>query len=63
MKDLISEFEFHALSVIREIMPFGSDTFLFMGGGGVIQNNLMSLGGQEENVWDKENSPGPPVTL
>ena len=36
-----------------------------MGGGtvgGVTQKNLMSLGGQEENVSGKENSP-PPVTL
>ena len=29
---------------------------------GVIQNNLISLWGQEENVSDNENSPGPPVT-
>ena len=42
-------------------MPFGSDTFLFMeGGGGVTENNLMSLGGQEENVSYKENSPAHP---
>ena len=38
-------------------MPFGSDTFLFMGGGG------SQLGAQEENVSDKKNSSGPPVTL
>ena len=48
-------------------MPFGSDTFLFIGGGGtigrVIQNNLMSLVGQEENDSNKENFPSPPLTL
>ena len=46
-------------------MPFGSNTFLFMGGHnwGVIQNNLMCLGGQEENVSDKEISPCPPMTF
>ena len=33
------------------------------GGGGVIQNSLMSLGGQEENVSNKENCPGPFVIL
>ena len=27
--------------------------------GGVIQKNLMSLGGQEEIISSKENSPGP----
>ena len=32
-------------------MPFGSDT-LFIGRG-VIQNNLMSLGGREENASKK----------
>ena len=40
--------------------------FLFMGshsGRGFIQNNLMSLGVQEENVSNKEDCPGPPVTL
>ena len=34
----------------------------FEGGGGavgVIQNNLMSLGGQEENVSSKKNPPTP----
>ena len=35
-------------------MPFGSDTFLFMEGGGaqfgVIQNISMPLGAREENV-------------
>ena len=38
-------------------MPFGSNTFLFMGStvGGVIQNILMPLGGQEENVLDKKS--------
>ena len=30
---------------------------------GVIQNSLMSLGGQEENVSNKENCPGPTMTL
>ena len=49
----------------KKIVPFGKT--LFIGGGGgaqleVIQKNLMSLGGQEENVSNKENSP-PPVTL
>ena len=40
-------------------MSFGFNTFLFMGGHslGVIQNNLMSLGGEQENVSDKENCP------
>ena len=33
MKDLISEFEFHALWQ-GKIMPFGSNTFLFVGGRG-----------------------------
>ena len=52
--------------VLKEkIVPLGKT--LFIGGGGhswgVIQKNLMSLGGQEENVSSKENSPGPPVTL
>ena len=35
----------------------------FYGGGhswGVIQKGLMSLGGQEENVSSKKNSPAPP---
>ena len=46
----------------EEVVPFGKT--LFIGGGegtvgGVIQRNLMSLGGQEENVSSKENSPGP----
>ena len=46
-------------------MLFGSNTFLFMGVtvGGVTQNSLMSLGGQEENVSNEENCPGLPVTL
>ena len=30
-EDLISEFEFDALSVVGKIMPVGSNTFLFMG--------------------------------
>ena len=45
-------------------MPLGSNTFSCMEGGSqlrVIQNNLTCLGGQEENVSDKENSTGPPV--
>ena len=47
--------------VLKEKIELFSKT-LFMGGtvGGVIQKNLMSLGGQEENVSSKENSPGPP---
>ena len=48
--------------VLKEkILPFGKT--LFMGGGtvgGVIQKGLMSLGGQEENVSSKKNSPAPP---
>ena len=50
--------------VLKEkIVPFRKN--LFMGGtvGGVIQKNLMSLGGQEENISSKENSPAPPLTL
>ena len=50
--------------VLKEkIVPFGKT--LFMGGTvrGVIPKNLMSLGGQEENVSSKENSPCPPVTF
>ena len=46
-------------------MLFGSNTFLFMEGGGggrgaqfgVIQNILMPLGVWEENVFNKKNSP------
>ena len=50
--------------VLKEkIVPF-SKSLLWGGGGdtveGVIQKNLMSLGGQEENVSSKENSPAPP---
>ena len=51
--------------VLKEkIVPFGKN-FLWGEGHswGVIQKNLMSLGGQEETVSSKENSPGPPVTL
>ena len=49
--------------VLKEkIVPFGKT--LLMGGGGahlgVIQKNVISLGGQEENVSSEENSPGPP---
>ena len=48
--------------VLKEkIVPFGKT--LYMGGGhswGVIQKNLMSLGGQEENVSSKKNPPPPP---
>ena len=49
-------------------MPFGSNTFLFMGGGGgaqfgVIQNILMPLRAREGNVFDKKNSPSLLVTL
>ena len=61
MKDLISEFEFHALWQ-GKIMPFGSNTFLFMGGGD-IQNNLMSLEAREENVSNNKNSPTHPCQI
>ena len=46
-------------------MPFGFNTFLFMGGTveGVIQNILMLLGGREENVFNKKKSPSSLVTL
>ena len=47
--------------VLKEkIVPFGK-TLFYRGEGtvGVIQKNLMSLGGQEENVSSKENSPAP----
>ena len=49
---------------IEKKLSFGKT--LFVGGGGeaqlgVIQKNLMSLGGQEENVSSKEIPP--PVTL
>ena len=42
--------------------------FCLWGGGGghslgVIQNFLMPLAGWEENVFNKKNSPGTPVTL
>ena len=46
--------------VLKEkIVPFGKT--LFMGGAqlGVIPKNLMSLGGQEENVSSKEILPPP----
>ena len=44
------------------IYAIGSNTILFMGGGGGESFKTIG-GGQEENVSDKENSPGPPVTL
>ena len=51
-------------SIKRKIVPFDKTLFMGvgaqLGGGGVIQKNLMSLGGQEENVSCKGNSPGPP---
>ena len=48
-------------SIKRKIVPFGKTLFMGGGtvGGGVTQKNLMSLGGQEENVSGKENFPGP----
>ena len=49
------------IMVLKEkIVPFGKK--LFMGGAqlGGHSKNVMSLGGQEENVSSKENSPSPP---
>ena len=43
-------------------MPFGSNTFFYGGGGGVIQNILMPLRAREENVFNKKNSPSLLVT-
>ena len=48
--------------VLKEkIVPFGKTLFIWRGGHswGIIQKNLMSLGGQEENVSSKENSLPP----
>ena len=57
-------FEFYA-TWRGSIVLFGSNTFFVYGRSqlGVIQNSLMSLGGQEENVSNKESCPDPPVTL
>ena len=41
-------------SIERKIVPFGKTLY-----GGSLKN-LMSLGGQEENVSGKANSPRPP---
>ena len=51
--------------VLKEIICHSAKHFYYRGGGniwGVIQKNLMSFGGQEENVSSKENPP-PPMTL
>ena len=57
MKDLMSEFEFYALWQ-EGIMLFGSNT-LFIGESnlGVIENSLVSLGGQQKMYQIKKTPP------
>ena len=63
MKDLISEFEFDALSVIRENYAIWLQHFFVYWGGGVHSKQFNVSGGSGKNVSNKENSPDPSVTL
>ena len=46
-------------------MPFGSNNFLFMGGGtvGGHSKHCNAFGGREENVFKEKNSPFSLVTV